>query len=48
MLGKTQRQKIKDIKLRGYTKAEIMICYEQMGIKPPHYLKVLQHECGSV
>lgn len=35
MLGKTQMQEIQDLKLRGYTKAEIMVYYEQLGMKPP-------------
>jgi len=45
MLGKTQMQEIQDLKLRGYTKAEIMAYYEQLGMKPPHSLKVLRHGC---
>ena len=35
MLGKKQMQEIQDLKLRGYTKAEILDYYTQLGIKPP-------------
>lgn len=35
MLGKTQMQEIQDLKLRGYTKAEIITYYEGLGMKPP-------------
>ncbi len=35
MLGKTQMQEIQDLKLRSYTKTEIMAYYEQLGMKPP-------------
>ena len=35
MLDKTQMQEIQDLKLRGYTKAEILQYYKEQGIKPP-------------
>lgn len=35
MLGKTQMQEIQNLKLRGYTKAEIITYYEGLGMKPP-------------
>ena len=35
MLAKTQMQEIQDLKLRGYTKAEILKYYEEQGVKPP-------------
>ena len=35
MLGKTQMQEIQDLKLRGYTKADILTYYQEQGIKPP-------------
>lgn len=35
MLAKTQMQEIQDLKLKGYTKAEILEHYKSQGIKPP-------------
>ena len=35
MLDKTQMQEIQDLKLRGYTKAEILNYYKEQGVKPP-------------
>ena len=35
MLDKTQMQEIQDLKLRGYTKAEILTYYRDQGLKPP-------------
>lgn len=35
MLAKTQMQEIQDLKLQGYTKAEIASYYEARGAKPP-------------
>ena len=35
MLDKKQMQEIQDLKLRGYTKSEILDYYEQQGVKPP-------------
>lgn len=35
MLAKTKMQEIQDLKLRGYTKAEILDYYRSQGIKPP-------------
>lgn len=35
MLDKTQMQEIQDLKLRGYTKTEILQYYKEQGIKPP-------------
>ncbi len=35
MLGKNQMQEIQDLKLRGYTQAEIIDYYNEQGIKPP-------------
>ena len=35
MLAKTQMQEIQDLKLRGYTQAEIISYYECQGLKPP-------------
>lgn len=35
MLAKTQMQEIQDLKLRGYTKAEILEYYKGQGRKPP-------------
>ena len=35
MLDKTQMQEIQDLKLRGYTKAEILTYYKGQGLKPP-------------
>ena len=35
MLGKTQMQEIQDLKLRGYTKAQIASYYTEQGLKPP-------------
>ena len=35
MLDKTQMQEIQDLKLRGYTKAEILEYYKGQGRKPP-------------
>ena len=35
MLAKTTMQEIQDLKLRGYTKAEILDYYKSQGIKPP-------------
>lgn len=35
MLGKAQMQEIQDLKLRGYTKAEILAYYIDQGLKPP-------------
>lgn len=35
MLAKTQMQEIQDLKLRGYTQAEIISYYESQGLKPP-------------
>lgn len=35
MLDKTQMQEIQDLKLRGYTKSEILTYYKEQGLKPP-------------
>ncbi len=35
MLDKKQMQEIQDLKLQGYTKAEIKTYYEERGLKPP-------------
>ena len=35
MLDKTQMQEIQDLKLRGYTKSEILNYYREQGLKPP-------------
>ena len=35
MLDKKQMQEIQDLKLRGYTKAEILTYYQEQGLKPP-------------
>lgn len=35
MLRKTQMQEIQDLKLRGYTKTEILTYYKEQGLKPP-------------
>ena len=35
MLDKTQMQEIQDLKLRGYTKSEILKYYREQGRKPP-------------
>ncbi|MCD8300266.1 MAG: DDE-type integrase/transposase/recombinase [Clostridiales bacterium] len=35
MLAKTTMQEIQDLKLQGYTKADITRYYEAMGVKPP-------------
>ena len=35
MLDKKRMQEIQDLKLRGYTKAEILEYYKEQGIKPP-------------
>ena len=35
MLTKTQMQEIQDLKLQGYTKADIIRYYEAQGRKPP-------------
>ena len=35
MLDKTQMQEIQDLKLRGYTKADILEYYKDNGLKPP-------------
>ena len=35
MLDKTQMQEIQDLKLRGYTKSEILKYYKDQGLKPP-------------
>lgn len=35
MLSKKQMQEIQDLKLRGYTKSEIVTYYQEQGIKPP-------------
>jgi hypothetical protein len=35
MLDKNQMQEIQDLKLRGYTKSEILNYYKQQGVKPP-------------
>ena len=35
MLGKNQMQEIQDLKLRGYTQAEIIDYYNDQGINPP-------------
>ena len=35
MLDKKQMQEIQDLKLRGYTKSEILDYYKQQGVKPP-------------
>ena len=35
MLEKSQMQEIQDLKLRGYTKAEILAYYKDQGVKPP-------------
>ena len=35
MLAKTQMQEIQDLKLRGYTKSEILDYYREQGQKPP-------------
>ena len=35
MLDKKQMQEIQDLKLRGYTKAEILSYYIEQGLKPP-------------
>ena len=35
MLEKSQMQEIQDLKLRGYTKAEILTYYKEQGVKPP-------------
>ena len=35
MLAKTQMQEIQDLKLRGYTKTEILEYYKNQGLKPP-------------
>jgi hypothetical protein len=33
MLDKKQMQEIQDLKLRGYTKAEILTYYQEQGLK---------------
>ena len=35
MLAKSQMQEIQDLKLRGYTKTEVIAYYEERGKKPP-------------
>ena len=35
MLDKLQMQEIQDLKLRGYTKSEILTYYKEQGRKPP-------------
>jgi len=35
MLTKQQMQEIQDLKLRGYTKADIVSYYQEKGLKPP-------------
>ena len=35
MLTKTKMQEIQDLKLQGYTKADIIRYYEAQGRKPP-------------
>ena len=35
MLDKTQMQEIQDLKLRGYTKSDILEYYKDKGLKPP-------------
>ena len=35
MLAKTKMQEIQDLKLQGYTKAEILTYYQERGEKPP-------------
>ena len=35
MLDKKQMQEIQDLKLCGYTKAEILTYYQEQGLKPP-------------
>ena len=35
MLDKKQMQEIQDLKLRGYTKSEILAYYKEQGVKPP-------------
>lgn len=35
MLSKKQMQEIQDLKLRGYTKKDIMTYFEEQGLKPP-------------
>jgi len=35
MLTKQQMQEIQDLKLRGYTKADIVTYYQEKGLKPP-------------
>ena len=41
MLDKKQMQEIQDLKLRGYTKSEILAYYKEQGVKPPNHLKIL-------
>ena len=35
MLDKKQMKEIQDLKLRGYTKSEILAYYKEQGVKPP-------------
>lgn len=35
MLTKQQMQEIQDLKLRGYTKTDIVAYYQENGLKPP-------------
>lgn len=42
MLRKTQMQEIQDLKLRSYTKAEILTYYKEQGLKPPRRIKKLR------
>lgn len=35
MLAKSKMQEIQDLKLRGYTQAEIIDYYVDQGLKPP-------------
>lgn len=50
MLTKTKMQEIQDLKLQGYTKADIIRYYEAQGRKPPSrptIIRILETNSGK-